>query len=172
MNVEDLIPIGRLSASPKRNDLFLKFNPNRCYESLFLEHNRDLFLIFADHSVRFVTLDRFLKEKVIWILLQDKEVIAEVKKTRSVQLAVSNKDRAELYKKFKDSYLIGFSVFYEDKCLGLVSDVFSNNAQNVISFLDHTGKEIMIPDVPYYILDKDKNSKKVILQNASDLLRL
>ena len=160
MTINDLIPIGKLGRSLKDDPGFLVFKPGRKFMSYYFD-SKDIFLIFADYRVRFVTIDSIREDKNIWIRLMEKDVIAEIIEARSVKVALP-----------KDDYIIGFQVQFNSRIIGSVIDVQYFGAHDIIVVKDADDLEYMIPEVEQYIVSIDKQSKLICVQNVEDLLTL
>jgi len=171
MTINDLIPIGKLGKSLKDDPGFLIFKPGRKFMSFYLD-SKDIFLIFTDYRVRFVTIDSIREDKNIWIRLKEKDVTAEIIEARSVTVALPKDDIEQLHSQFEDDYIIGFQVQFNDKIIGSVIDVQDFGAHDIIVVKDTCEKEYMIPNVKQYIISIDKKNQLICVQNVEDLLTL
>jgi ribosomal 30S subunit maturation factor RimM len=153
-----------------QDDGYLLFKPGREYMSYFLE-KKDIFLLFKDHRVRYVTIDRIREDKKISILLQEKDVIEEVKHSTNVSLCLASEDIAYLRNRFEDN-VINFSVIFAGEEIGKVLDVNNFGAHDNYIIRLNTGKEVMVPDVERYVEDRNSERQELVLINIEELLEL
>lgn len=51
---------------------------------------------------------------------------------------------------------------------GLIKEIFSNGAHDVLSITHETGEEVLVPFVDEYVLNIDKESKKIVLSEDAN----
>jgi ribosomal 30S subunit maturation factor RimM len=172
MTLDDLVCIGKLGNSSQAPEGFLQFKPGWNFREFFLEH-KDVFLIFPDYRVRYVTLEEVMHKKNFWLKIKEKDVIDEVLACRSVQYSLP-KDIVNISRYQNETdFLIGMKVFDENQnYIGIITDMWHNGAHNTLVVAGQDNKEILIPQVDQYILSIDKNTCSVTAKNIQQLINL
>jgi len=168
MQISDLIPIGKLGNSIDKNG-FISFKKNRNFQPFYLDL-KDLFLVFTDHRVRYVTIDKVLEGNKLKIRFDETEVTKEAAKAGKVQVMLSNTDVEEVIAQLDSESDIDKFVIFKNHKIGKVVDIFETLAHEIHIVKLSDGKEIMIPDVEFYISKKDKQN--VFVKNIEGLLEL
>jgi len=168
MQISDLISIGKLG-NAKQNKGLILFRPNRNFKREYLSI-RDVFLVFTDKRVRLVTLDKVSEAKEIYLSFLEKEIIAEIKSSVSVEMMITRNDMKTINKQDTDYDPVGKIVVFEGRKIGVISDVFFNNAQDVLVIKLEDGKEIMVPDVAEFVLCKESDT--IFMQKIKDFFDL
>jgi len=167
MEIDELITIGNLSKIPDKEGYFtLKKNGDfpEGYQDF-----REFFLIFKDHRVRFVDVE-FSRTNPDKIEICDDFITRDVINSGGVELALAKEDVNSLRINQGQIPLGAREVIFQDKKIGILKDVFYNNAHDVLVVELLSGKEIMIPGVDRYIVEISKN--KIEVKNIEDLLNL
>ncbi len=170
MDKHNLIKIGRFGYKYKDDGTF-ELRVNSYFQTCFLSIN-EFFIVIDDEKIRFVVIDNMtLKGNRLTGKLQDPGVITELKKGEKGWLAIDGETYDTLTSAQEE--LIGLDLFYQDKKIGMVTDVFDNRAQDVLVVtLDDDQKSIMIPDVAEYVISKDYDLNRVIVKNIQGLIDL
>ena len=168
MQISDLIPIGKLGNSIDKNG-FISFKKYRNFQPFYLDL-KDLFLVFTDHRVRYVTIDKVLEGNKLKIRFDETEVTKEAAKAGKVQVMLSNTDVEEVIAQLDSESDIDKFVIFKNHKIGKVVDIFETLAHEIHIVKLSDGKEIMIPDVEFYISKKDKQN--VFVKNIEGLLEL
>lgn len=163
MTIEDLIPIGKLSKTHRNDPEFLLFKPAKNFESDYLEI-KDIFLLFKDNSVRYVTVESVREDKNIWIQLQEKDVIQEVIAASSALICLGNDD-LESSEGNQNRAVSGMKVICEDEIIAEVINIENFGAHDVITIKDIDGIEYMIPDVEDFVIQKDFSANTLTVKN-------
>jgi ribosomal 30S subunit maturation factor RimM len=171
MSLDDLVSIGNIGNSNAAPKGFLKFKPNWNFQSFLLDIT-DIFLVFPDHRVRFVTIEEIQKGKFLWIKLREKEVYQELAEFRDVQYRLPKADLNLARYLHDENFLNDMKVVYQNESLGRIVQTMNNGAHNTIEVLLPSGKEVLIPQVDRYILSIDKDKHCVVVQNIDELLKL
>ena len=168
MQISDLFPIGKLGNSIDKNG-FISFKKNRNFQTFYLDL-KDLFLIFTDHRVRYVTIDKVIGGNKLKIRLEETEVTKEAAEHGKVQVMISDEDMEEVLAKHDSENDIDKYVILKNHKIGKVVDILETSAHEIHIVKLTDGKEIMIPDVEFYISKKDKQN--IFVKNIEGLLEL
>lgn len=166
MEISDLITIGRLGKSIDKNG-FITFKPDRIFQPSFLT---DVFLIFTDNRVRYVTITETDTQKGFKIKIDDTEVALEAAIDGRVQVSLPREDIDNLLKSHGTPGFTGMNIIFEKKHIGKVVDVFNNSAYDVLVVELDSGRELMIPKVDHYV--KKINNNSIFVKNIEGLLKL
>lgn len=159
-----LIGIGRLGGQDSEGWHHVMIKPD--FRSDFVDMD-SLYLIFASDRVFYVTIsDRKQCDKKTWVKFTEEGIAEERKLHKEVILAIDQDDEDE---DSVDDY-IGFTAVYADTVLGTISDVFFNNAQDVLVLETSLGREILVPVVDYYVDSFMEANRVVFLKNMDELL--
>ena len=168
MQISDLIPIGKLGNSIDKNG-FIPLKKNRNFQPFYLDL-KDLFLVFTDYRVRYVTIDKVLEGNKLKIRFDETEVTKEASKAGKVQVMLSPDDMEEVIAQHDSESDIDKFVIFKNHKIGKVVDIFETLAHEIHIVKLSDGKEIMIPDVEFYISKKDKQN--IYVKNIEGLLEL
>ena len=168
MQISDLIPIGKLGNSIDKNG-FISFKKNRNFQPFYLDL-KDLFLVFTDHRVRYVTIDKVIGGNKLKIRFEETEVTKEAAEHGKVQVMLSDEDMEEVLAKHDSESDIGKYVIFQNQNIGFVVDILITPAHNILIVVLSDETEIMIPDVEFYISKKDKQN--IFVKNIEGLLEL
>jgi len=168
MQISDLIPIGKLGNSIDKNG-FISFKKNRNFQPFYLDL-KDLFLVFTDHRVRYVTIDKVLEGNKPKIRFEENEVTKEAAKAGKVQVMLSNTDVEEVIAQHDSESDVDKFVIFKNHKIGKVKDILETLAHEIHIVKLADGKEIMIPDVEFYI--SKKNKQNIYVKNIEGLLEL
>ncbi len=171
MTLDDLVNIGKLGSSNKAPEGFLRFQPNWNFRIYFLDI-RDIFLVFPDHRVRYVTIEEIRQNKFFWIRIKEKDVVDEITAFRSVEYRIPKSLSNDARYKNEDDFLVGMKVFADREFIGNITDTFNNGAHNTIVVCKDDNSELLIPVVDQYIELIDKRNHTVAVKNIKELLEL
>lgn len=170
MTIDDLIPIGKLSKAHREYPEFLLFKPAINFESDYLEF-KDIFLLFKDNSVRYVTVESVREDKSIWIQLQEKDVIQEVMTKSSALVCLGDSDINKVSSE-KKKIVSGMKVILNDEVIAEVTGIDNYGAHDVITVKSTNGDEFMIPDVEDFVILKDYASNQIVVRNVAQFREL
>ena len=168
MQISDLIPIGKLGNSIDKNG-FISFKKNRNFQTFYLDL-KDVFLVFTDYRVRYVTIDKVLEGNKLKIRFDETEVTKEAATAGKVQVMLPETDMKEVIAQHDSESDIDKFVIFKNHKIGKIMDIFESLAHEIHIVKLTDGKEIMIPDVEFYISKKDKQN--VFVKNIEGLLEL
>ena len=168
MRISDLIKIGTLGNSIDKDGM-VKCNLIPDFIDIEL---RDLFLIFKNEKVRYVSVVEEQNSKNYRILLDDTEVMKEATQEKGVIIALAQEDIEDYFEIKGLTRLINYKVFENDQEIGIVINEFDNSAHAVITIQTDDDKEFMVPVVENYIDEIDVDNKLVVVKNIEQLKEL
>ena len=171
MTLDDLVEVGKLGNSNRAPEGFLRFQPNWNFHTYFLDIN-DVFLVFTDHRVRYVTIEDIRQNKFFWIKIKESDVIDEVIASQSVQYCLPKSLIENSQYQNDDDYLTGMEVVVDNNIIGIVTESFYNGAHNILVVNTSDQKEIMIPVVDQYVISIDKTRHIITTKNVKELIDL
>ena len=165
MQVSDLVTIGKLGKSIDR-DGYVTFKQYRNFRLPFL---KDVFLLFTDNRVRYVTVTEIDTRTSIKLKIDDQDTLAEAVLDGNVAVLMPPSE-IDLMRQERQADFSGKQVFFRDALLGYVSASFHNGAQEVIIIHLEEGREILVPMVEAYVSSIGK--KRIILKDIEGFLDL
>jgi len=141
---------------------------------------------YTDRNERFEELDKIWLDNETYpitnVRYQNKVVILKLE-------GINDRNKAELQRNKKvyiedadlkelpeDTYyvrdLIGMEVHTEDGCLGEITDVIQNAAQDLYEVKTESGKKVLVPVVKEFVLDVDMEQRTVKVKLPEGLLDL
>lgn len=167
MKLSDLIKIGTLGNTINKDGM-VKCNLKSDFIDINLEN---VFLIFRDDKVRYVSVIKESQSGVFRIILDDIEVMQEAVKEKDVIIALPQNEIEAFGKSYHDN-LINYKIFQDNIEIGYVIEEFDNFAQKIITIKTEDGQDFMIPVVEKYIIQIDNNSKSINVKEIDGLLEL
>lgn len=165
MNFSDLIKIGTLGNSIDRNGM-IRFKLLPQFIDIKLN---DLFLIFKNNKVRYVSVINEDNSRGSRFILDDTESMAEAVEEKSVILALPKDEIDNKLLESETINLMDYSIFFGNRIIGEVIDSFDNSVHQTITILTDDGDDFMIPVVEKYILKIDPSEKMIIVQDIEEL---
>ena len=164
MKVSDLTGIGRLGGIDAQGFYQVMVKPR--YRRALAETN-EIFLIFNSDRVFFVTIsDRDISDRKLRLKFAEEGIEEERALHREVIIALPpGEDEAG-----GPDDLIGYTVVYQGREVGKVTDYFHNNAQYVLVVTGPDDAEHLIPMVDYFIGEIIPDPSVIVLVNADSLL--
>lgn len=166
MQISDLVAIGKLGKSIDSNG-FILFKEYRNFHLFFLE---DIFLLFTDNRVRYVTVTEIDSKTSIKLKIDAEDILADAAQDGNVTVMLPQEDIDQMTNELSGEDLSGMKVFFQDRLMGIVVESFFNGAQEVITIESKDGKEIMVPLVDAYVVEI--NEEKIVLKNIEGFLEL
>ncbi len=165
MNVSDLIGIGRLGGLDAEGFYQVLVKPG--FREVLAETD-DIYLIFNSDRVFFVTIsERDLSDRKLRLKFAEDGIAEERKLHKEVLLAIPSLPEP---KEEEPVTLMGFTVVFQGREVGIVQDYFHNNAQYVLVVKSASGEELLIPLVDYYVSEVIPDPGVIVLANAESLL--
>ncbi len=173
-----LVKIGKLGNYIEDGKRFV-FNITTNFQENYLSMG-ELFLIMDDSKIRFTMFDNLGMKGVKKFVcgFPDSEIRKEIINSHNSWLAVDSKMMSEL--ESDDDSLLGMSIEFNNIVIGTVIGLFNNSVYNIIVAEINTLsdseeeliKEVMIPDVDEFIIDKNYEDKRIKVKNIEGLLAL
>jgi ribosomal 30S subunit maturation factor RimM len=169
---KELLVIGRLGKLINDEEQF-QFIPNENFQPATFDKVNKLYLIFTEHRVFFVEIERLTKQNSkYWLSFKDDGVKEEFDLRKSAKLAIPKVKHYSL-KQGKDFLDISNYKAYDDgEFLGYIVDFILSPAHRIIVIEDDQGNEVMIPEVDYYIKEINESENIVLMQNTQSLREL
>ena len=163
MQISDLVAIGRLGKSIDSNG-FISFKEFNNFRLTFLG---DIFLLFTDNRVRYVTVTEIDSRSSIKIKIDDENILADAVRDGNVSVMLQHDD---IKNELEEEDFAGMKVFFQNRFMGIVSESFFNGAQDVITFEDSNDKEILVPMIDIYVENVD--GENIYLKDIQGFLDL
>ncbi len=167
---QDLIKIGRFGYNFQSDGRF-ELRVNNSFQDSLLNLN-EFFLLIDEEKVRFATVTELkLSGYRLTGRFRDSALVVELKKAKKVWFAIDQ----ETYdaQVLPSNKLIGLALFFDEKKIGVISEVFDNGAHDVLVVtLDEDGKNFMIPDVSEFVTEIDHTNHRVLAHNIQQLIDL
>ena len=166
MQISDLVAIGKLGKSIDSNGVI----PFKNYKNSHLFFLKNVFLVFTDNRVRYVTVTEIDSKTSIKIKIDDEDILTDAIQDGNVSVMLAPEYINEMLHEQEDEGLIGMKVFFRNRQLGIVVESFFNGAQEVITIECGDGKEILVPLVDVYVEKID--TEKILLKDIEGFLEL
>jgi len=164
MKVSDLTAVGRLGGMDADGFFQVMVKPH--YRKILTE-TEEIFLIFNSDRVFFVTIsDRDISDRKLRLRFTEDGIDRERKLHREVILALPPEEEES----DEPDELLGYTMVFQDREVGKVTDYFHNNAQYVLVVTAPDGTEILIPQVDHFVGEVIPDPGVVVLINAESLL--
>jgi ribosomal 30S subunit maturation factor RimM len=169
---KELLVIGRLGNLITENEEF-QFIPNDNFQPAIFDKVVKLYLIFTKHRVFFVEVKKLsIQNSKYWISFNDDGVKEEYDVRKSAKLAISKNQHYSMEQGDIASDITDFHAYEGDLYLGVVIDFIYTPGHRVIVVMDVDDKELLIPEVDYYIKEIKQAEKRVYFQNTESLREL
>ncbi|MFA5498805.1 MAG: hypothetical protein WC327_04580 [Candidatus Cloacimonadia bacterium] len=168
-NEVNLIKIGRFGKGIQEDGSFslrVYADFQTCFMSL-----SDFFVVYDDGRVRYLTvqLDE-LRGNNLSGRIDDRSVVNEILGCQTAWLAL---DEETIDSLIDEDGLIGLTVIWDDKEVGVVDDYFSNQSYDTLVITKVNSEEtFMVPDVEEFVIEKDFEAKKIFVKNIAELMDL
>jgi ribosomal 30S subunit maturation factor RimM len=167
MKIEELVTVGSLGKNLDKRGFFT------CNKVLDLPQDyisiKEVFLIFKDHRVRFVDVE-FSVENQLKLKILDQDLISDIVDSRGAKIALSQEDVDELRIEQGLIPVSKLDIIFEENKIGTLTEIFDNNAHEILVVQLLNGKEIMIPYVERFVIGTTED--RIIVKNIEDLLKL
>lgn len=164
MQITDLVTIGKLGKLIDENG-FIPFKPGKAFHQDLL---KDIFLVFRNNSVRYVTVEKIINSYRIKI--DDEETARHAADEGNVKVMLPKNEIEFINKDLIIDEHIGKKIIFDSNPIGEVIEIFDNSAYELITCKLYNGKEIMIPFIDQFIQEYDDN--KITVINIEGLLEL
>ena len=165
MEISDLLYIGKLKnsqQSDKEKGKSFRITVFSDYESL-LGNLKNVFLIYTDHSVRYVEIDilRIISENQADVSILDDDIKSELLKEKQVGIYL---DEDELNAISDDEIYydpIGMDVYWNDEAVAIIKSFFYNGAHYVYELEMNDKRIILIPDVEAFVIETNTTDRYI-----------
>jgi len=169
---KELLVIGRLGNLINDNDEF-QFIPNDNFQPAIFDKVTKLYLIFTEHRVFYVEVKKLsIQNSKYWISFNDDGVEEEYEIRKSAKLAIPKNQHYSINQGDADLDITDFQAYEDELYLGRVVDFIYTPGHRIVVIFDENDKELLIPEVDYYIKEVNHAEKKVYFQNTKSLREL
>lgn len=116
---------------------------------------------------------KYQKANVI-VKLQGVDTIEQAEKLKNRVVSVSREElEANLEEgRYFIADLIGLEVYWEERCLGKLTEVLQTGANDVYIVTDENGKELLLPAIRQVILEIDVPGGRMLVQPLEGMMEL
>jgi len=164
MQISDLVAIGKLGKLIDENG-FIPFKPGKNFHQDLL---KDIFLVFKNNSVRYVTVDKIINSYRIKI--DDEETAKLAADEGNVKVMLPKSEIEAMDNKLNINNHIGKKIIFNSNSIGEVVDIIDNSVYDLITCKLDNGKELIIPMIDQFITEV--NDDEISVTNIEGLLEL
>ncbi len=169
---KELLVIGRLG-NLINDKIEFQFIPNDNFQPAIFDKVTKLYLIFTEHRVFYVEVKKLsIQNSKYWISFNDDGVEEEYEIRKSAKLAIPKNQHYSLNQGDADLDITDFQAYEDELYLGRVVDFIYTPGHRIVVIFDENDKELLIPEVDYYIKEVNPSEKKVYFQNTKSLREL
>ena len=166
MKITDLYHVATLGNKIDETG-FVKINFIEEFDSFFTKF-KDIFLVFKDYSVRYVTIKEVKQNRGYKIKLLEDELYDDIIADGKVKVCLEKKDIPNLPAKILYE---GFYVFSNTgEFLGKITDVLDGKFHNIFVISLDKNKEITVPNIEHFVNKIDLNKSRIYIKNYEELL--
>jgi ribosomal 30S subunit maturation factor RimM len=164
MLINDLVAIGKLGKSVDKKG-FIPFKEFYNFQQFNLQ---DVFLLFTDNRVRYVSIVDIDDRNNI--KLDDDEIMQEAALDGNVSVMLAPEDFQKILQDNEIVVYVGKQIFSQKKHIGKVVESFHNGAQEVLEIETPDGGLFMVPLVEKYLEKMEED--KIFLKDIEGFLEL
>ncbi len=164
MQLADLVAIGKLGKLIDEKG-FIPFKPGKNFHPNFLEN---IFLVFKNNSVRYVTVEEVAKNYRIKI--DDNETAQSAADEGNVKVMLPKIEIESLHEELGYDDHLGKEIVFESKVIGNVVEILNNSVYDLLVCELNNKQELMIPLLDKFILEINENS--ITVQSIEGLLKI
>jgi ribosomal 30S subunit maturation factor RimM len=164
MLISDLVTIGKLGKVIDENG----FIPFKAGKNFHLELLGNIFLVFRDNSVRYVTVEEVTKNYRIKI--DDSETAKHAADEGNVKVMIPKIEIESLQEELGYDDHVGKSIIFNSEAIGKVIEILSNSVYDLLVCELNNKKELMIPLLDKFILEI--NDGNITVQCIEGLLKI
>jgi ribosomal 30S subunit maturation factor RimM len=164
MKVTDLIAIGKLGN--KLNSKGYIFFRKKDKSGSFSLPIKDVFLLFTDHRVRYVTIE---DEQDGWILLEERDLMQEAALDGNVQVMIAPEDYQTWNEVAQIEPFLDYQAVEKDVIVGKICDYITRPMQNLFEIEQADGKTFYVPDSLPFVISIDKTNKVILFSDLTEL---
>ncbi|MDA3813730.1 MAG: hypothetical protein PF570_05695 [Candidatus Cloacimonetes bacterium] len=164
MLISDLVKIGKLGKLIDENG-FISFKPGENFHPDLLGN---IFLVFKDNSVRYVTVEEVTKN--YRIKLDDSETAQFAADEGHVKVMLPKIEIESLIKELDIDDHVGQEIIFKSEVIGKVVEILNNSVYDLLVCELNNKQELMIPLLDKFILEiKDDN---ITVQDIEGLMKI
>lgn len=164
MQFSDLVAVGKLGKLVDDNG-FIPFKPGKNFHPEFLEN---IFLVFRNNSVRYVTVEEV--QDNYRIKIDDIESAMLAADEGNVKVMLPKIEIETLKKELEIDDHVGKKISFKSEIIGEVVEIMNNSAYDLLICELKNKQELMIPLLDKFILDINENS--ITVQGIEGLLKI
>ncbi|MDP8233106.1 MAG: hypothetical protein P9L91_10635 [Candidatus Zophobacter franzmannii] len=171
MQLSDLLPIGRLGTVFNKTG-YISFKPLEFFRPALFSKKK-FYLIFNSDRVFYVTLDKVKQyQGKLYLKFVEDGIFDELKLNRKPRVMIEKEQYYQMEGDANYTRVTDYTVIFREQEIGTVQDIMEDSFQDRLIVILNDGKEVIIPDVDYFITKKDTATKKLYTQNIEELLEL
>ena len=164
MLVSDLAAIGKLGKLIDENG-FILFKPGKNFHPEFLGN---IFLVFRNNSVRYVTVEEVIKNYRIKI--DDSETAKLAADEGNVKVMLPKIEIESLHKELGYDDHVGKSIIFNSEAIGKVIEILNNSVYDLLVCELKNKQELMIPLLNKFVLEI--NDDNITVHGIEGLLKI
>lgn len=151
MQLSDLVAIGKLGKLIDENG-FIPFKAGKNFHPKFLGN---IFLVFRDNSVRYVTVEEVKNN--YRIKLDDSETVQFAADEGNVKVMIPKIDVESLQKELNIDDHVGKEIIFKSEVIGKVVEILNNSVYDLLICELKNKQELMIPLIDKFIIKINDN---------------
>ena len=164
MLISDLVKIGKLGKLIDENG-FIPFKPDKNFHPEFLGN---IFLVFRNNSVRYVTVEEVTKNYRIKI--DDSETAQSAADEGNVKVMLPNIEIESLNIELDIDDHVGKEIIFKSEIIGEVVEILNNSVYDLLVCELNNKQELMIPLLDKFILEINDNN--ITVQDIEGLMKI
>ncbi len=164
MLISDLVKIGKLGKLIDENG-FIPFKPDKNFHPEFLGN---IFLIFKDNSVRYVTVEEVINN--YRIKLDDSETAQSAADEGNVKVMIPKIEIESLNIELDIDDHVGKRIIFKSKMIGKVVEILNNSVYDLLVCELKNNQELMIPLLDKFILEI--NDESITVHGIEGLMKI
>ncbi len=164
MQISDLVAIGKLGKLIDENG-FIPFKPGKNFHPDLLGN---IFLVFRNNSVRYVTVEEVKNNYRIKI--DDSETAKLAADEGNVKVMIPKIEIESIHKELEYDDHSGKEIIFKSKVIGNVVEILNNSVYDLLVCELNNKQELMIPLLDKFILEI--NEKSITVQCIEGLLKI
>lgn len=164
MLISDLVVIGKLGKLIDENG----FIPFKAGKNFHLDLLENIFLVFRNNSVRYVTVEEVIKNYRIKI--DDSETAQLAADEGNVKVMLPRIEIESLHKELGVDDHVGKVIIFKSEMIGKVIEILNNSVYDLLVCELTNKQELMIPLLDKFILEI--NDESITVQSIEGLLKI
>jgi ribosomal 30S subunit maturation factor RimM len=164
MLISDLVAIGKLGKLVDENGL-IPFKAGKNFQPEFFGN---IFLVFRNNSVRYVTVEEVAKNYRIKI--DDDETAQSAADEGNVKVMLPEIEVESLNKELDIDDHVGKSIIFKSEVIGKVVEILNNSVYDLLVCELNNKQELMIPLLDKFVLEINDDS--IVVHGIEGLLKI